>query len=1823
MKQNDAKKRSTRPRSQTRMNQEESSLLWHFESMDRVNRAMQGTNDIEQVMKDVLDTLLDVFQCDRSWLVYPCDPDSPAWQVFMERTRPDYPSVIPLGVEFLLDPAGAETFRMLRNSNVPVKFGANSKYPVPQKMKTEFGVQAFIAMATYPKIGKPWSFGLHQCSYARVWTSEEEKLLQEIGRRLSDTLTSLLTYRELQESEAQIKQLISFSPVAMLVASGSEERVDFVNDRFTELFGYTVEEMPDVMHWWPLAYPDVAYRETVKMQWEARTKSAVNTRCQIEPMEAMVTCKDGSHRYVEFRLSSIGEKRIVTFVDLTEHRKTEEALRESEGKFRSFVEESSEGFTLVDEQGAIIEWNHAREKMTGLPASQVIGQNLWDVLHQMLQPELQTPERYERNKRPILNALKTGKSPLFENVLETEVVRQNGEHQFIQQTIFPIKTDKGYRMGSVTRDVTERKRAEDALRQAHNELEMRVEQRTSELKKANKQLATLYEIAQAITAPLQLNVVLDEIVRSTVKLFDTDTGVILLLDEAREELTIQGSFGLSEKVAKGTHDRVGESIAGRVAQTGQPIIANDLPNDPHFYNPSAEDEGWLACASVPLVARGKIIGTLDVHSKINRFAFNQEHIEILNKLAKQAAVAIENTRLYEQLQLARTELEARVQQRTEDLVTANTQLHQEIRERKQTERSLRESEERFRRLAENARDVIYRMSIPDGKYEYVSTAALSVFGYSPEECYESPMLIKQAIHPDWQMYFEEQWANLIKGEMPPIYEYQFIHKSGKACWLNQRNILVRDDDGIPIAIEGIVTDVTERKQVEEALTLFRTLIDHTNDAIEVVDPETGYFLDANEKAYHTLGYTREELLSLRVLEINPLVAERSWKETLNELRRTGFIVRESQRQRKDGSIFPVEINISYTRLDRDYILAVVRDITERKQAEQSLRESEERFRSFVENANDIVYTISLEGVFTYVSPNWKEMLGHETSEVEGKSFEIFVHPDDLAACRAILNRTIASGEKQSGFEYRVKHKNGSWQWHTSNASVIRDGEGRIASFLGIARNITERKRNERELIILNRAINRSSDAVFLINEQLTFVYVNDIACRSLGYTREELLTMGPSDIDAVITYDAAKDIMSKQFANGHYATFETQHKTRDGRIFPVEIGSSVVEYDGAKFSLTTVRDITERKQAEENLHLQSTALEAAANGITISDHEGIIIWANSAFSRLTGYSIEEVIGKNPRIFKSGKQDTAFYKNLWDTILSGNVWHGELINRRKDGKLYAEEMTIAPVYRKHEKISHFIAIKQDVSERKHSERERESIIAVSTALRHTTTRVDILNVILDQLIDLFDADGAILVLPDPQTKGFIDEMGRGIVGERMTGLHIPPGQGVCNWVVTNKKPYLNNHAENDPFFYRPDLLGDSHCIGSVPLITQNQVIGALWIARKVDILEQDMRLLTAIADIAANAIRRVMLYEQTELQLHHLLALHQIDIAISNNFDSNITLNVILNNVKGELEVDAVSILLLDPVTHTLDYAAGIGFKTLGIEQSHVKLGDGCAGRAAQEYRTVSCPDIGQAHEAFTRSSLLAGEEFTMHYATPLVVKGQVKGVLELFHRKVFEPDKEWLDYYEALATQAAIAIESASLLENLQRSNSELMLAYDATIEGWSRALDLRDKETEGHTQRVTDMALELAGKIGISNTEKQNLWRGSLLHDIGKMGVPDSILLKPGQLTDDERAVMRQHPLYAYQMLSPISYLKYALDIPYCHHEKWDGTGYPRGLKGEEIPLPARVFAVVDVYDALTTDRPYRKALSINEVYHYIQEQAGKQFDPQVVKIFLESRSH
>jgi PAS domain S-box-containing protein len=377
--------------------------------------------------------------------------------------------------------------------------------------------------------------------------------------------------------------------------------------------------------------------------------------------------------------------------------------------------------------------------------------------------------------------------------------------------------------------------------------------------------------------------------------------------------------------------------------------------------------------------------------------------------------------------------------------------------------------------------------------------------------------------------------------------------------------------------------------------------------------------------------------------------------------------------------------------------------------------------------------------------------------------------------------------------------------------------------------------------------------------------------------------------------------------------------------------------------------------------------------------------------------------------------------------------------------------------------------------------------------------------------------------------------------------------------------------------------------------------------------------TGIVGISRNITGRRQTEVELKQRLGELSALRAIDQAITASMDLQLTLTVLLSHVVTQLAVDAAAIWLLEPADHMLHYAAGSGFRTNDFQNARVRIGDGRVGRVALERRMIAGSSQEPAQRASRRTALLSREDFVSYYGVPLIAKGRVLGVLEIYHRAPLAPDEGWLSFLEALAGQAAIAIDNAALFEGLQRSNLELTLAYDATITGWSRALDLRDRETEGHSQRVTELTGQLAARLGIDKGKLVHVRRGALLHDIGKMGVPDSILLKPGPLSDDEWVAMRQHPVFAYQMLEPIRYLHPALEIPYCHHEKWDGTGYPRRLKGEAIPLAARVFAVADVWDALCSDRPYRPAWPEAQVREHIRAQAGLHFDPAVVKAFLE----
>jgi len=382
---------------------------------------------------------------------------------------------------------------------------------------------------------------------------------------------------------------------------------------------------------------------------------------------------------------------------------------------------------------------------------------------------------------------------------------------------------------------------------------------------------------------------------------------------------------------------------------------------------------------------------------------------------------------------------------------------------------------------------------------------------------------------------------------------------------------------------------------------------------------------------------------------------------------------------------------------------------------------------------------------------------------------------------------------------------------------------------------------------------------------------------------------------------------------------------------------------------------------------------------------------------------------------------------------------------------------------------------------------------------------------------------------------------------------------------------------------------------------------------------NVQLLAKNRDLEEEISRRQEAEKQAQLRLQHLTALHSIDTIISASLDLGVTLNIFLDQIVPLLNIDAAAVLLFNRHTQTVEFAAGNGFHGTAVTRTKERLGQGYAGKVALTRDIRQIVNLAENDAEFRRPELLQEEKVISYCALPLVAKGEIKGVLEIYHRHPFTPEAEWLEFLQSLAIRAAIAIENAALFNELQRSNTELILAYDTTLEGWSYALEMRDQETQGHTQRVVRMTREIAQRFGIREEQLVHITRGALLHDIGKMAISDSVLMKSGPLTDEERELMHKHPVYAMEMLSPIAYLQPALDIPYCHHERWDGTGYPRGLKGPQIPLAARIFAVADTWDALINARRYHEAWPREKVCAHIEERGGSHFDPEVVAVFLQ----
>ncbi|WP_161884410.1 PAS domain S-box protein [Deinococcus alpinitundrae] len=854
--------------------------------------------------------------------------------------------------------------------------------------------------------------------------------------------------------------------------------------------------------------------------------------------------------------------------------------------------------------------------------------------------------------------------------------------------------------------------------------------------------------------------------------------------------------------------------------------------------------------------------------------------------------------------------------------------------------------------------------------------------------------------------------------------------------------------------------------------------------------------------------------------------------------------------RKDGTLFYNELTLSPVHDAAGtvtYYFGFQNDVTEREEARVQLRSTLERitdgFVSFDQNWN-----------FTYVNPAAAAMADKQPAELIGQNlFTVFP-----AATPGPIGQALQRAKETGAVQHEVSFTAEVGRWLEATAYPGEDG---VSLF---TRDVTQRRQGEEERRVGEerfRTIVQACPIGIVVSDLSTGYHldVNPEFLRQSGYSREEVIGCTALDLQFWGDPMELEDVGRTLQEQGKVLNREVQFRLKSGAIADTVMSIVLVTLGGQVCQVMLIRDITLEKQARQQLEaseqryrqsaeaLQRT-LDLSLDLITTTSSNAEVISASAACKHILGYTPEELIGRSylDLVHPDDLVRTQAEVVLISTRQVPSVFQNRYLH--KDGHIVWMEWNTFLV----PGDPLLYSVGRDITQRRAAEEDQSFLAAIVDASYSAVVGVSL--------------------------EGTIRSWNGG--AERLYGYTKAEAIGQTMELIVP----LELHAEEAEVLRRAGQGERIEPFDSVRIAKDGHRIPVSMTASPVfDAAGRVVgvaRITRDITDRLAAEQEIQNLNQELRQQLRHVTGLREIDQAIASTQELSVTLGLIMDNVVQQLGADAVTLLLLDPHTLILEYAGTWGFTT-PLQGSAVRLGSGLAGEVALSRQAMSVPDLQSTLVPPAWREVLSRERLMAYYGAPLMSKGKVVGVIEVLHRQPFEPSAAWLETFEMLTAQAAIAMDNAQLFSELERRNLELRLAYDETIEGWARALDLRDKETEGHSQRVTKMTVALCRRLGASPEQLVHVQRGALLHDIGKMGIRDAVLLKPGPLTDEEWVEMRKHPGYAVQLLSPIKFLRPALDIPQYHHEKWDGSGYPLGLKGEAIPITARAFSMVDVYDA------------------------------------------
>ena len=1039
---------------------------------------------------------------------------------------------------------------------------------------------------------------------------------------------------------------------------------------------------------------------------------------------------------------------------------------------------------------------------------------------------------------------------------------------------------------------------------------------------------------------------------------------------------------------------------------------------------------------------------------------------------------------------------------------------------------------------------------------------------------------------------------------------------------------LHDEDGAIVGLTVFVIDVTDIKQSEDALRVseakYRHMFEQAVFGIFHSTPE-GRFLDVNPALAKMLGYDSPQ----EVVDSITNIAEQVYAETTHREE----IVRESETRqithtenryrRKDGTIWDGRLTLTRTKLADGQVLleGFVEDITEQKHAEEQLR----LLSRAIEQSPVSVVITDPSGEISYVNPRFCRSTGYTMQEVIGKNSRILksghTKPEEYQA----MWRALAAGQAWSG-EFLNRKKNGESMWEATTISPVLDANGTITHYLAVKEDITERKRVAEEMRASEERFAKAFQYAPLLMtlsalDNGKYLDVNDEFVRVSGFSREEAIGKSSIELGWLRAQDRV-ELVERLQKQGRVTGMELTLYAKGNRPVTCLYQGELIAVNGSTQLLSIALDITERKRIEtmtriqrdlglrlgaafDVTQVQHAVLDAAcqvesidAGGVYLFDvaSGGLILSSHRGVSAAFVSAIEYCPPTSPRVLQVHSGKPLYFDPQSPEILRDAAFQAEGLR----------SMAVIPVL--HE----------------------GQAVAVLNLASHSHDEIPL------------------------HVRGFLETLAAP-VGNVIAHLHAEEALRASqtkNAALLNALPDLMFRVDREGLFMDYHA-GDTHELAMPPDDYMGRYVGdvmspelaALTLSHLKQVIESgetsnfeyslsigeatrryEARMVPCGFDSAVTIVRDITERVRAEQELlkrtEELFAQYTLARRLAETDSPEAIFNAVtrtcvelLSGTYARLaliEEDALVVRAVYPQHH-------LSYDLVSGKREPLNLFQDCPPDTLSGNIVIYAEDVRSEDSSCGR--LFLGKERVVR-VYPLRVSEQLLGYIWLGEER--DPQREMFSESQQqlarnLADQAAGAIHRVQLRAQILADAVALEEAYEETIEGWSRALDLRDKETEGHTLRVTEITLQLARAFGIPEAQLVQMRRGALLHDIGKMGIPDAILFKPGPLTEAEWEIMRRHPEYAYMLLSTIAYLAPALDIPYAHHERWDGTGYPRGLKGEEIPLAARLFAVVDVWDALLSTRPYRAALPKTSVAEYIRKQAGTHFDPQVVRVFLE----